>query len=131
MEQCKPLRVSKKSRVLQRILRHGLHGTVQRKRDKADRLLEDGCITDRFNGILVSCIRDYNLPWTITFQVCWWVPNGSPETYVTIGNQDKARCVEGESGIPSLVYKSTGYALIQTYATRENTKRMHPSDAPS
>jgi len=40
--------------------------------------------------------------------ICWWVPNGLPETYDTIGNQDKARCVEFKSDIPSLVYRTAG-----------------------
>jgi len=31
-----------------------------------------------------------------------------PETYDTIGNQHKARCVESKSDIPSLVYRTAG-----------------------
>ena len=54
-----------------------------------------------------------------------------PETYVTIGNMDKANCVVGKSDIPRFVYRTTGYALTQTYTTCDNTKGMHPLFAPS
>lgn len=53
------------------------------------------------------------------------------DTYVTIGNQDKARCVDGKSDIPNLVYRTSGYALTQTYITCDNAKGMHPLFAPS
>lgn len=62
------------------------------------------------SNILISCIRQCNqLCWFVLllFQVCWWVPKGSPDTYKTIGNQGKARCqLDKKTKIPILMYKS-------------------------